>query len=602
MKLRKILSLLLAGASVVSLLAGCGGKADTGEKKNTGSDHPVITMNAPYRNMSQFYDLVHEKYPEINLEIIPYNGQNTSGYMKDMRLSGQMPDIYFTTYYTPGRYDDAKDFLDVSAYGFTDNWTQSRLREVAYDGGVYMLPLGYNALGITYNKTLLDKNGWTLPTNLDELEALKTQVEAAGCVFARCQLQYPGYGFQFLGNIANTGFLSTVDGLKWQKAFLNGEANVSDTPEMVETLQLLNRWRDMGMLNGDGTPEDDAATKQFVAEGNTLFLVGNSNDLLVQTDAKDVYRLMPYLSENGKQNIFVLNVSRYVGLNKSLGEAGSEKKLEDALHIMEVLSTVEGIQALDPTQSSSRMMPLKNWVPDENSYYVDVVDELDNGHTAPYVYSGWENIVVVLGDKMIDFVKGDATLEEVIQCFDENQHLITDNDVEVYTTATETIGTEDCAKLVGIMFAEATNADAALISVNTWNHNSDPAAHYMNKNGVSGCIFPMDVTDEELVAILPTGWRGNIQTVTLTGARIKELAQGGYDFYGNGSTFPYVLVTKGGMELEDNTTYTIPVCGVTEAVAEEGGGLRDSGVLGLEAARAYVSRFETLSAKDIIWE
>lgn len=35
-------------------------------------------MNAPYRNMSQFYDLVHEKYPEINLEIIPYNGENTS--------------------------------------------------------------------------------------------------------------------------------------------------------------------------------------------------------------------------------------------------------------------------------------------------------------------------------------------------------------------------------------------------------------------------------------------------------------------------------------------------------------------------------------------
>lgn len=101
----------------------------------------------------------NEKYPEINLEIIPYNGQNTSAYMKDMRLSGQMTDIYFTSFYTPGRYDDEEDFLDLSAYEFTDNYTQSRLREVTYDGGIYMLPQGYSALGITYNKTLLEKNG-----------------------------------------------------------------------------------------------------------------------------------------------------------------------------------------------------------------------------------------------------------------------------------------------------------------------------------------------------------------------------------------------------------------------------------------------------------
>lgn len=73
--------------------------------------------------------------------------------MKDMRLSGQMTDIYFTSFYTPGRYDDEEDFLDLSAYEFTDNYTQSRLREVTYDGGIYMLPQGYSALGITYNKT-----------------------------------------------------------------------------------------------------------------------------------------------------------------------------------------------------------------------------------------------------------------------------------------------------------------------------------------------------------------------------------------------------------------------------------------------------------------
>ena len=90
--------------------------------------------------------------------------------------------------------------------------------------------------------------------------------------------------------------------------------------------------------------------------------------------------------------------------------------------------------------------------------------------------------------------------------------------------------------------------------------------------------------------------------ITLTGAEIKELAQTGFDNYGNGDGFPYVLVTKGGTELDDNTTYTIPICGVTDEIAEKAGGLQDSGVMGLEAAREYLSRFETLHAEDIVWE
>ena len=39
-----------------------------------------------------------------------------------------------------------------------------------------------------------------------------------------------------------------------------------------------------------------------------------------------------------------------------------------------------------------------------------------------------------------------------------------------------------------------------------------------------------------------------------------------------------------------------------EKVAEAAGGFTDSGVSGLDAAREYLSQFETLSAEDIVWE
>ena len=139
MQKKRVLSLILALSCTAALLGGCAGN-NTSDDNTASGEHEVITMNAPYRNMSQFYDLVHEKYPEINLEIIPYNGENTSSYMKDMRLSGELPDIYSTTYYTPGRMDDEGDFLDLSGYDFMDNYTPSRLRDVSYNGGIYMLP------------------------------------------------------------------------------------------------------------------------------------------------------------------------------------------------------------------------------------------------------------------------------------------------------------------------------------------------------------------------------------------------------------------------------------------------------------------------------
>ena len=72
-------------------------------------------------------------------------------------------------------------------------------------------------LGITYNKTLLEKNGWELPTGFKELEELAPKVEEAGYTLCLDQLQYPGFCFQFLCNIADTGFLSTIDGQIWQK-------------------------------------------------------------------------------------------------------------------------------------------------------------------------------------------------------------------------------------------------------------------------------------------------------------------------------------------------------------------------------------------------
>ena len=564
----------------------------------TDNTHEAITIMSPFRNMSAFINEVHKIYPEINLEVIPYSGKNYTAYVRAQLQAGDMPDIYCATYYVPERDEVSDKLIDMSGYGFTDHYAQARLREVTDHGAIYMLPTYYDCTGIIYNKTLLEQNGWKLPSSFLELEKLAPEVEAAGYRLALTQLQLPGYGFQYLCNILDTSYFNTPDGRKWQKDFLEGNTRMADSPEVLEALSDLEQWKSVGMLNDEGNLLSDEETRLMMAQGDTLFMLGSSNAFSAE-ETTDEFGMMPYLSADGTQNAFILQVSRYMGLNKHLEDAGNEQKLQDAIHVMEVLSTVDGMQALNSAYANTSLLPLKDYEVNSKGYYARIEDQLNEGETAPFIYSGWENIIVPVGNEVIDYIQNEATLDDIVHVFDDNQHLLSDNTSAGYTTITEKLDTDACARVVGICFARASGADMALISKNKWYELSDDED--LNFEGVSGDLFALPLTDQEITSILPTGWRGNILTVTLTGQRIRELAQDGYDRNGDGNTFPYELVTPQGFEIEDTVIYKVAVCGVTEEVAQEGK-LTDTGILGLTAAQDFFSQYDTFSIKDVVWE
>ena len=608
---KKKCAILLAAACAVSALSGCTAavnQATTGSPSTALSAteastqaHEPLTMVAmvPFRNPSHLQDLVSEQYPEITIEFEPYSGYNGTAFVKEQLSTGEMPDIYIGSLYDPTSTDASEHLIDLSAYAFTDNFTDQQLRAVTDNGAIYMLPLYYGCLGITYNKTLLEKNGWSLPNSLEELEALASEVKEAGYEVATSEIQFPGSGFQYFFNILSTGYVNTIEGRRWQNAFLSGTANAMDNPEFMDAIQVLERWRDAGMLAFTGDTDSDTKTIEKMAEGNTLFMLGNITKIYGElTD--DEFGYMPYLSVDGTSNAYIANVTKYIGLNKHLLEPGNEQKLEDALHVMDIICTVDGMRSLTVNESGDVLLPLKDFVIPEDSYYKPIESALNEGYVAPYVYSGWENMVVDVGEKMFSFMRGECSARELAEELDREQYLLKDDSELVYTTVTEEIGVADCAKLVGICFAQASNADVALVSTNEWFHMDGDVA--MNTRGVQCPLYAMPITDQEITAMLPTGWTGTIQTVTLTGKRIQELAETGYDKYGDGEhLFPYTLVMPEGFALEDDTVYTVAICGMSKEVQEEGNA-QDTGIVGLTAAQEYLSRFETLTPGDIEWK
>lgn len=582
----QVVGLLAATAA----LTACGGKTETVKKDDT---HEVITFMAPYMEEEAFIEQVHSVYPEVNIEIVPYSGDNTTTCLQNMFEANDLPDICTLTVYDPITYHVSDKLLDLSGYDFTDNYVESRLQEVSDNGAIYLLPSSYNCYGITYNKTLLREHGWELPNSFAELEALAAEAKEAGVDLCLPQIQYPGYGFQYLCNIADADFLGTLDGKLWQKDYLSGEANVSNTPGMMQAMAYVQKWKDIGMLNDSGDALDDNVTRQRMTEGNTLFLIGGTNGIVESDDNADKFGLMPYLSEDGTQNVFVLKVNRFYGLNKKLEQ--NPQKLEDALKVMRVLSTVEGSSALIPAKTlKCSLLPFKDAKADD-TYYADVADVLNAGNTAPFIYSGWENTIVTTGTKMLDFIKGDATMEDVIRQMDEDQDSVVNNTPDTITTVTEELSQEDCAMLVGRCFAQATGSDLALVSLSTWIPGNPTD---QNHHGVAAKLYAKGITDYDLSVILPTGWNRTIQTVTLTGQQINDLLATGYDAYGNGKGYPYVMASP--VQPEADKTYQVAICGVSDQLAAEAD-VVDSGVVGMDAAKAFFGAYTSISRADTAW-
>lgn len=593
---------LLAAAAALTACGGsssgasASGAASKAPAAAAGSAHEPITIMDGQRDYTKLMELVNSQYPEIRLEVQAYRGNNNSAYMSKQLRTGIMPDIYSSTQPWQAQWQK-EHLLDLAQYPVSDQFNEVRMNDTDVDGANYLLPYDYIIVALGYNKSLFERQGWQAPTSFEELQALVPQIEAAGVTPSICQLNLPGFGFQYFCDFSDALFLNSVNGRQWQEDFLAGSATASGTPDIQRCVDYFQQWIDLGILNADHPDLAKTECVSLFSEGNTAFYVGGLSYYTQNRDGTgDEYAPLPFLSPNGNDNEYVLQTSRYYGLNKSLAEPGNEQKLEDALHFLEVLATRDGYDALLSSYPTS-LCSIKEFSLADSSPYHDALDEINNGHAAPLLYNGWESYIVPTGNAVINWVKGEGTGSDVLLALDEMQDIVRKNGGAVsYANVTETLDNEQVTKLIAMMMLDQTDADAALVSRNVWKEGVD--ANNENNLGVNGEMLPGGLTEEDIVINLPMGWKGYIHAMTLPGARLKELAAYGYDFNGDGNPYPYLLLTRDGKELDDATEYTVVFCGATDEVQAEGSAY-DTDVVGLEAAKAYYQKLGTISPETV---
>ena len=614
--MKKLLSLLVAVTLACTMTGACAVAEEA---------HKAVTMLAYWSwDTAAFEAAFREAYPEVNLNVVTIATNNMSEYFKLSLANGDIPDIYVSTL-LPDEDLAAQYLIDLSGEEFINAYRESALNEVDMGGAIYVLPGPATINGLVYNKTLVDQYNITLPTSFEEMVALKDVVaqidanpdlqkfydanEAKYAPFnitlsdkvevMAARMDLDGHIWNLFWNLGATDFFGTPDGEQWKEDFLDGKATAVGHLEGV--MQIFQDYIDAGFIEA-----------QYIGNNwaNPTFMIGGalihscSSWTVAHWESADYgtwdYGIMPFLAEEGGDNMLCTNTSRYYGLSKAL--ESDPQKLADAKKVLAFLSTPEGQQAWATTGygtekeqvNDTYYSPISATSIPEGSFLKEVEDLLNDGYVQPLVscYGPWEDIVTSFADVLYEVVRGNMTGDEALAELDRiNQERLTTGGVYVAESA-DTLDQAETAKLVGIAMGQAVNADAALVSV-----CSLTDCHTANAAGIMAPLYAGHIT-ESVVNMITPNFSSAVQTVTMTGAELKALAAAGLQV--NGETFPYTLTVKGGAEPDDAAVYTVAFIsgGMPEAMKEQA---VSAEVTGQAAVLNYVQQLGTVSAAQLLW-
>ncbi len=360
-----------------------------------------------------------DAHPGVNVEMSYYSYEDYSKAIPAALAAGNPPDLAFgdpTAPNTPnfvkaGQLDPLQPLIDK--YGWEDRLQPGVITfyNPLYGGETYGIPLFAAQRGIFYNKDILAKVGGTVPTTLDELEALLAKVKAAGYtpLFMGSADKY-GVDYYWLGLALD--YLSTGD---W-KAFTEGTMTWKPgTPwggeEVRKGTERLLKWNDAGYFNEDhaALPADDLS-RGFV--DGKIFAVANGANLnasiLAANPAFEVgFMNWPALDASSTEHLYISDPGQILILPKD------SKHKDHAIALMDwMLSPEVGLMFANEGRIPLHKIDFSQ-VTGQPAFVAEQLDVAKNqtpvgwlNYMAPYEFPDRE------GSEMQKLLAGGTTIEE----------------------------------------------------------------------------------------------------------------------------------------------------------------------------------------------
>ena len=586
--MKKIITIMLVIAIMFTFI-GCGKNNEIIQ-----DDTPVsmlITLGNGETYYTELAQLINENLG-IEVEFIYHNSCDSSSMTKLYFANQDLPaDIIFTSSKTDNELlkDSCIDLLSRSSV--TSAYTQTTLSNcLTDDGAIYQLPISSKLIGITYNETLLQEMGWDLPQTFEDMIELKNKCDAKGIKFAVTDGAATGHGFNLLFHLMGSQWLSTPSGTSWFEDFQNG---IKNTEDFKAESDYFKRWTEAGLWGVFHT-EDWNGNKEFMTTRALFwFSILNSVDHYdgpeydddgneTGKELHDVYKTMPWISENGTNNCFTYYDNCWVYVNKELEAPEKSEKLKKVLQILEFMTTDEAT-ALVSSISKDNYVSVNNYEMNSDRVYANYNESIKTGFIQPWYYNSFDtNSIVITGEVINKYIAGEGNFDDIFATLDECNQKNLNAETEILAEFPDGLDYENTAKLVAISAAEAINKT---LDENGKDECVDVAiAPYITEDnmlpawrGASVCnsiVYKGSLEVGMSNTIFPNG-AINPCAIYMTGAQIKAIIQPGFDpsdrfidsetgistfDSDNYGPYPYVCIIKDNQDLKDNSYYLVALC------------------------------------------
>ncbi len=335
MKKKALATILAAVTAMSTVLAGCGESAPADTTQTTGtSETAATTDSAPaetaapagdgatirlVNNKAEIDDGLHKlvaKYQEetgVTVEIDTIGGgQDTQAVLKNYYQADNMPDIFIFEGDT--QYETWKDVL-VDLTG--EAWTEDTEAEYVNGGKVYGFPTTTEAIGLAYNKSILDKAGIdpksiTGPESMraafEKLDSMKDELGLTAVIgyYTEASNLWWTAGQHLFGTYLDSG-LSRDDTTYIDMINDGGKLDPDRIKAFAEMVALFNQYTDTNGVSG--TYDDQIAgfasgKYAFVSQGSWIGAVLTSTDAQMYADAGNFeIGMIPYAFIEGQDTI-----------------------------------------------------------------------------------------------------------------------------------------------------------------------------------------------------------------------------------------------------------------------------------------------------------
>ena len=496
-KICRVIAAMLMTVMVAASLSGCGGNSESriasGTAENeiltlspVAQDKELVTIHFEYglNIAGALEQTIETQFPNVDVVMVHDGGNDSTSLLEGNLREGTACDLIFSRVIQKLTGEPQDYFYDLSGEEFVNNFYLTSLETcIQPDGGLYYLPGPSNLYGIIYDKTVMEENGWEIPTSYTEFVELIQTIDHSGLTVIEeldgetkevpVRAIRPSMKFNDSFRIQLYPFVyqqifAGQKNVEWIVGFQNGEASLIGHAEPLA--EMMKKLAADGVLRLDDWDYMPRYRLPMLAESHSTVMIYRPLSVMTENTIKNSeheYAVMPIFAGDEPGSDYLYSIPNYfMAVSKASTEVSKEQK-QLLLDIMGYINAKEAQSRLFG-DDNFLVTNIKDVAPAVSASASVIQKTIREGRIITDFFLTAEP---KLNAQARDMLTGNMSVEQWLKDGDlyRDEYLkgITMYDPNALGTCEETLTKLDTALMMGQVYRDVTGADIGLVYVNT---------------------------------------------------------------------------------------------------------------------------------------